>query len=152
MHKNEKIIIPEISTSSSIYNIKYDVINLFTNNLYYCSHYGKVQDLKFTFDDEYHFTNIKFEFHEDFLNCRPKNFSIEISDKKRRCINTFKIENENNNNLSETINLNESGKYIELNISDNYGGKFIIIKRIHFIASINNIIKNEGEIIEENKK
>ena len=97
IHKNEKIIIPEISTSSSIYNIKYDVINLFTNNLYYCSHYGKVQNLKFTFDDEYYFTNIKFEFHEDFLKCRPKKFCIEISDKKRRCINTFKIENEDNN-------------------------------------------------------
>ena len=151
IHKNDKIIKPEITVSSSIYNTNYDAINLFTENLYYCSDYGKVQNLKFTFDDEYYFTNIKFEFHEDYLNCRPKKFTIEISDNKRRSINKLKIE-DNNNNLSETINLNESGKFIEINISDNYGGKFIIIKRIHFIASIINIIKNEGEIIKENKK
>jgi len=153
IHKNEKIIVPEISTSSSLYNIKYDAINLFTDNLYYCSYYGKVQNLKFTFDDEYYFTNIKFEFHEDFLNCRPKKFSIEISDKKRRCIKTIKIEDEDhNNNLSETVNLNESGKYIELNISDNYGGQFIIIKRIYFSTCIINIIKNQKKKFEENKK
>ena len=153
IHKNEKRIMPEMTTSSSIYDTKYDANNLFKEYLYYCSDYGKVQNLKFTFDDEYYFTNIIFEFHEDYLNCRPKKFNIEISDKKRRCINSIKIENENNNgNLTETINLNESGKFIELNISDNYGGQFIIIKRIYFNAIIINIIKKEDEIIKENKK
>ena len=153
IHKNEKKIMPEMTTSSSIYDTKYDANNLFKEYLYYCSDYGKVQNLKFTFDDEYYFTNIIFEFHEDYLNCRPKKFNIEISDKKRRCINSIKIENENNSgNLTETINLNESGKFIELNISDNYGGQFIIIKRIYFNAIIINIIKKEDEIIKENKK
>jgi len=151
IQKNKKIIIPEISTSSSLYNIKYDAMNLFTDNLYYCSDIGKAQNLKFTFNDEYYFTDIKFEYHEDYLNCRPKKFSIEISDKKNRCIKMIKIENEDDsNNLSEIIDLNESGKYIELNISDNYGGRFIIIKRIYFSSCIINIIKNEK--IEENKK
>ena len=153
IHKNEKIIIPEITTSSNIYDIKYDAINLFTDDSYYCSDFGKIHYLKFTFNDEYHFTDIKFEFHPYYLDCRPKKFCIEIFDEKKRSVNMLKIELEDNsNNLSETINLNESGKYIELNISDNYGGKFIIIKRIYFSASIISIIKNEDKNIEEIKK
>ena len=86
------------------------------------------------------------------MSCRPKNFSIEISDNKNRLVKKIKIENEdNNNNLSETINLNESGKYIELNIFDNYGGEFIIIKRIYFYTNTINIIKKEGDEITEEK-
>ena len=144
IYKNDQKIIPINIKFSSEYNQKYGTTRLFMDKLYYCSDYGKNQYLKFCFDDDYFFINIKLEFHEDFLDCRPKNFSIEISDNKNRLINKFKIENEdNNNNLSETINLNESGKYIGLNIYDNYGGEFIIIKRIYFLTNVINIIKNE---------
>jgi len=85
------------------------------------------------------------------LNCRPKNYCIEISDNKNRLVKTIKIENEDNNtNLSDTINLNELGKYIELKIFDNYGGEFIIIKRIYFyINTINIIKKGKDEITKE---
>ena len=150
IHKNENKIVPENIEFSSIYNHKYDTKKLFMDELYYCSDYGKNQYLVFFFDEEYFFINIKLEFHEDFLTCRPKNFTIKISDNKNRLVNSIKIENEdNNNNLSETISLNEGGKNITLNIFDNYGGKFIIIKRIHFYTNNISIIKNKDEIIEE---
>ena len=150
IHKNDEKIVPKNINFSSIYNDKYDTSRLFMDKLYYCSDYGKNQYLIFFFDDEYFFINIQLEFHEDFLTCRPKNFKIEIFDYKNRLVNSFKIENEDNNSyLSETIDLNESGKNIALTIFDNYGGEFIIIKRIQFFTNTINIIKNEEEIIEE---
>ena len=146
IQKNDVLIAPEKTTSSGIYNKEYDVINLFKDDGYYCSNFGKIHHLKFAFDDEYNFLSIKFVFRRKNMDCRPKKFCIEITDSKERFVNMFKIENKDNNKeITESIDINEFGKYIGLTIFDNYGGEFIIIKRIYFYAKVINIIKREDK-------
>ena len=149
--KNSINIIPESYNFSGIYSKKYHISKLFSEESYYCSNLGSKQSIFFKFDDEYYFVNIKLVFHSKYLDCRPKDFNIEICDKEKRIINSLKFENENKNEdyLTNTITIGEKGKYIGFNIFDNYGGDYIILKEINFYININNIIVNPNSIINQ---
>ena len=138
--KNTEIITPETCSSSGVYSSDYDESQLFSDNSYYCSTKGSNQFLFFDFDDEYYFTKVEIIYHSDYLKSSPKNYSVEIFDKKKRKINSYKLCNKNNK--SEFIYLNEKGKYIKFNFVDNYGGNYIIINKIKFYVSIISILSS----------
>ena len=136
---NKELIIPETCTSSSIYKNKYDVSKLFSNDSYFCSNTGSNENIYFNFDKEYFFKYIELINYEDYLNCRPKNFYIYIYDEKKRKRKEYEIYNKSTG--TQSIKINEKGKYIEFNFIDNYNGKYIIIKKINFHVKVINNVK-----------
>ena len=130
-NKIEKEITPKKIKHSGIYDDWYHPKNLFIEKSYYCSKKGTKQYIEFEFDDEYYFLKFEIIFHEKYNDCIPNYYSIKINDFKKRRINSLVYETKKNV-LNYIENIDEKCKYIRFNFNDNYGGDFIIIKKMKF--------------------
>ena len=98
------------------------------------SHYynsAKVNEhyIEFEFDKEYFFSDVKMEFVEKYKNCIPYIISLQIFDNKKRMTNENVITVENDKLICNII-INEKARYIKFSFIGNYGGEYIIIKRM----------------------
>ena len=128
----KKKIIPEIRNYSSIYENNYHPKNLFTNDdLYYSSSLGLDHFIEFDFGEEYYFVEFIIRFSDRYIKCKPTNYKIQAYDGKKRLINELKFVCE----LDKTIyinSLNEKARYMKFMFSENFGGEYIVIKKLEF--------------------
>ena len=130
--KKNELIIPFIEDSSEVYSKDYDASKLFSeDNYYYCSKNNSKQFIIFDCKTEYYFKSFKITYYSK-NNCQPKNFIVTILDNKKKIINIHKFCNENNDELENTYEIQNKGRYIKFDILDNFGGDYIIIKKLKF--------------------
>ena len=124
---HEKII-----NYSNLYSDSYHPSNLFRwgSDYYYCSE-GKNAYFELDFSYEYYVSKIEINYNDSYLDCIPKNYCIQIFDNKKREINKFDFENKSKIS-KETREINEMVRYMKFVFKDNFGGSYIIIKRIYF--------------------
>ena len=70
-------------------------------------------------------------FVEKYNDCIPYIISLQIFDNKKRMINERVITTKNDK-LSCNIIINEKASYLKFSFLGNYGGEYIIIKRMEF--------------------
>ena len=126
-YMNENII-----NYSKLYSGSYHPSNLFNylSDYYYCSE-GPSAYFEIDFSYEFFISKIEFYYNDSYLDCIPKNYNIQIYDNKKREINRFDFKNIAKV-TNETREINEMGRYMRFNFIDNFGGNYIIIKRIYF--------------------
>jgi len=144
--ENEKDILPKVRYHSKIIKIPYQYecspyykndydyspSSLFSDNSYfYNSSKGNEHYIEFEFDKKYFFSDIKMTFIDKYKDCIPYIISLQLFDNKKRMINERVITTQNDK-LSFNIIINEKARYIKFSFLENYGGEYIIIKRIEF--------------------
>lgn len=70
-------------------------------------------------------------FVEKYKDCIPYIISLQIFDNKKRMINE-RVVTTKNDKLSYNIIINEKASYMKFSFLENYGGEYIIIKRMEF--------------------
>ena len=134
--KKNELIIPFIEDSSEVYSKDYDASKLFSeDNYYYCSKNNSKQFIIFDCKTEYYFNDFTIKYLSK-KDCQPKNFIVTILDNKKNIINIHKFCNENNNKLENTYEIQNKGRYMKFDILDNFGGDYIIIKKLIFYVDI----------------
>jgi hypothetical protein len=129
------LIIPDIASFSKCYGKDYEPKNLFKEHKYYCSNTSSNHYILFKFATEYFISDFTMTYHSSCLKCKPQNFRVIIMDEKKNIIN---IENFCNKTISlkeENYAINNKGRYIKLELLDNFGGEYIMIKDIIFYCS-----------------
>ncbi len=86
-------------------------------------------------------------FLDDYKDSRPKKFNLTILDNKERPINIYNFTNDNINNYSIIIILNNKGKFLRFDFLENFGGKYFCIERMHIYVDTYSIkeIKNANK-------
>ena len=144
--ENEKDILSKVRYHSKIIKIPneyecspyykndsdYSPSSLFSDNSYfYNSTKGNEHYIEFEFDKEYFFSDVKMTFVEKYKDCIPYIISLQIFDNKKRVINENVITTKNDK-LSFNIIINEKARYMKFSFLGNYGGEYIIIKKMEF--------------------
>ena len=62
--------------------------------------------------------------------CRLKNFNVTILDKDKKVVNIFHFINNDIELISNTFELRAKGRYLKFDLINNYGGDYIIIKKL----------------------
>ena len=133
--------LPKIIDYSEVYNSNYSPLNLFVNNnddfysYYYCSKNPSNQYIVFEFIDEYFIGSFEIFYLSRYKKCKPKNFKVSILDNNKNIIKICEFINNDNNSLSHEYNLKNKGRYLRFDLIDNYGGDYIIIKKINIYAN-----------------
>ena len=133
--------LPKIIDFSEVYSKNYEPSNLFVNNdedfytNYYCSKNPSNQYIVFEFIDEYFIGSFEIFYLSRRKKCKPKNFKVTILDNNKNIIKIFEFINDDIKSLSHEYNLKNKGKYLRFDLIDNYGGAYIIIKKINFYAN-----------------
>ena len=136
---------PKIIKYSNIYSESYHPSHLFdadSSDYYYCSGICSNKGNNYIEIDlccDYFLEKLTLVFHESYLDCIPKNCSLIIFDNKKNKIVELKFSNKEEN--KKVIEINEIAKSILFDFNDNFGGNYIIMKRIKFQGNILNDIK-----------
>ena len=125
-------IIPKISDCSDIYTSSYHPKYLFTNDdYYYCSGSGSNHFIEFDFSQEYYFIGFKIIYSESYKHCKPKNNKIQTFDNKKRLTKELEFTCELNKNIC-LESFKEKARYIKFIFTENFGGEYIVIKKMEF--------------------
>ena len=130
---------PKITEYSNIYSESYNPLYLLDDNSYYfctTSEFNKSKNyFKLDFCCDFFLEEIKIIYHDNYVDCIPKNCSIIIYNKKNDIIRQINFIN-SKKKLYEKIEINEITRYILFDFKDNLGGDYIIIKKLKFKGKI----------------
>ena len=132
--RTPKLVVGEslkIISSSDCFNRKYNCSMMFEDKSYFCSLDKKNFYFVLDFLEEYYFLSFKIIFHEEYKNCIPKIYTIQVYDDKNKEINEILYETKNDI-LEENKKIDEKARYIRFNFIENFGGNYFIIKNIYF--------------------
>ena len=134
------VITPKIDSFSDVYSDDYEPSKLFIEEgdylgYYYCSKDSSSQYIIFDYINEYFFKSFKMTFLPRKENCRPKNIILTILNDEKDIKNIFSIINDNIESLFLEYDIKSKGRYLKLELIDNYGGDYIIIKNFKIIAN-----------------
>jgi hypothetical protein len=138
--KNIKIInilksilrIPDIISFSKCYGKDYEPKNLFNEHKYYCSNTSSNHYILFDFSTEYFVSDFTMIYHSSCLKCKPQNFRVIIMDENMNIVNIQKFCNKTISLKEENYAIYNKGRYIKLELLDNFGGEYIMIRDITF--------------------
>jgi len=141
--KKNANIIPKINDCSEVYSQNYDASNLFSNdeddddiiNYYYCSKYPSNQYIIFEFIEEYFLGSFEMIYLSRKKECKPKNIKVTIFDNNKNITKILEFINNDIDSLSNKYILKNKGKYLRVDFINNFGGDYIIIKKINFYAN-----------------
>jgi hypothetical protein len=129
---------PKIIKYSNIYSESYHPSHLFDDSSkYYCSGIDSNKNNNYIEIDlccDYFLEELTLVFHDSYLDCIPKNCSLKIFDNKKNQIVEFKFSNKEEE--KKVIEINEITRYILFEFNDNFGGKYIVIKKFQFKGKI----------------